>query len=88
MKERYSVATKVATNKLLHYYSSNTSFTPFVFCPYEISKKNNYRSSYCYRLRHLIRYLKDAKYDPGSSACLKGKNNYSKSDWQALSFDR
>ena len=55
---------------------------------YEISKKSNYRSNYRYRLRHLMRYLKDAKYDPGSSACLKGKNNYSKSDWQALSFDQ
>ncbi len=88
MKERYSVATKVATNKLLHYYSNNGSFTPFVFCPYEISKKSNYRSSYRYRLRHLMRYLKDARYDPGSSVCLKGKNNYTKNDWQALSFDR
>ncbi len=88
MKERYSVATKVATNKLLHYYANNSSFTPFVFCPYEISKKSNYRSNYHYRLRHLIRYLKDAKYDPSSTACLNGKNNYSKSDWQALSFDK
>ena len=88
MKERYSVATKVATNKLLHYYCDKKgTFTPFVFCPYEITT-SNYRSKYKYRLRHLIRYLRDAKYKPESSECLKGKNNYSKSDWEALSFDR
>lgn len=88
MKDRYSVATKVATNKLLHYYANKEAFTPFVFCPYEISKKSNYRSNYHYQLRHLIRYLKDARYDPSSNTCLKGKNTYSKSDWQALSFDK
>ena len=60
---------------------------PNCFFTYKISNKSNYRSIYRYRLRHLIRYLKDAKYDPGSSACIKGKNNYSKSDWQALSLD-
>ena len=69
MKERYSVATKVATNKLLHYYCDKKGkFTPFVFCPYEITT-NNYRSKYKYRLRHLIRYLRDAKYKPESSEC-------------------
>lgn len=86
MAKRYSVATKVGTNKLLNYYSNGGTFNPFVFCPYEISTTSGYRKSYQYKTRHLMKYLQDGGFNILSY--LKGKNNYSPNDWQMLSYDK
>ncbi len=85
MTKRYSVATKVATNKLLNYYSNKTYFRPYAFCPYEISSTSNFRNNYSYKTRHLIKYLNDAGFNINSY--LNGQNSYQTSDWYALSFD-
>ncbi|MCI9123623.1 MAG: S8 family serine peptidase [Eubacterium sp.] len=85
MAKRYSVATKVATNKLLNYYSNKTYFRPYAFCPYEISSTSNFRNNYSYKTRHLIKYLNDTGFNINSY--LNGQNSYQTSDWYALSFD-
>ena len=86
MSKRYSVATKVATNKLLHYYSNKSVFKPYVFCPYEISTTSNFRNNYSYKTRHLTRYISDAGFNINSY--LNGNNSYQAADWRALSFDK
>lgn len=85
MSDRYCVATKVATNKLLNYYSNSTDFKPFVFCPYEISETKKYAENYKYKVRHLVQNIQDAGYNIMNY--LKGKNDYTVSDWYALSFN-
>ena len=86
MGKRYSVATKVATNKLLNYYCNDYEFKLFVFCPYEISQDADFRKNYSYRLRRLRSCASASGYD--FSQFRHGQNTYTDSDWIALSYDK
>ncbi len=88
MAKRYSVATQVATGKLLNYYNNKANFSIFVFCPYELKKKGNqtYASIYNYKLLKLTQNVQDAGYRYADYST--GKNNtYNTSDWSRLSHN-
>lgn len=86
MEKRHSVASKVATNKLLNYFANGYAFGPFVFCPYEKSKDVNFRKNYTYQAFHLMSYILKAGYDVNDYKY--GKNTYEEEDWKALSYDK
>lgn len=85
MGKRYSVATKVGTNKLLNYFKNKSDYKPYVFCPYEYSKRADYRKNYGYQTRHLTENIQDAGYN--IFLYLNGQNAYTVNDWKALSYD-
>lgn len=64
MEKRYSVATQVATGKLLNYYNNKAAFGLFVFCPYELKSKGSgtLSSVYNYKLLNLTQNVQDAGY--------------------------
>ena len=88
MEKRYSVATQVATGKLLNYYNNKAAFGLFVFCPYELKSKGSgtLSSVYNYKLLNLTQNVQDAGYRYADY--LKGKNNtYAIADWSRLSHN-
>lgn len=81
LPERYSMATKVATRKLMGYYNNSNSFRPYVFCPMEL----NATATYPYQTADLVENMTLAGYEP--SKYLNGYyRTYTVADWNHISF--
>ena len=95
MAKRYSVATKVGTQKLINYYlklqdsGKKYAFKLWVFCPYEYSTKatESLTGVYTYQVMNFEQNVTDAGFSFADN--LKGAyHNYTIDDWKRLSWKR